>query len=116
MKKIFFSYTLKDLEINKEFLNQIKSWLNSQNIDSFIDFIDNSYDANNFQEKLISELINSDIVFVINTSQFLDSQWTKIELEEARKRKIKIIKVNIEDIELALNEGKTFEAFIQKYI
>lgn len=112
MRKIFFSYTLKDGEINKNFLYQIKNWLNKQNIDSFIDLIDNEYDTTQFQVKLIEELKKCDLLFVIDTIKYDESMWTSIEIEEAKKINKLIIRSHYSIIQNVIKNNYKFDYFI----
>ncbi len=109
MKKVFFSYTLKDKEINKDFLYQIKEWLNKQNIDSFIDLIDNVYDVELFQVKLIEELKKCDTLFIVHTSKYNESKWANIEIEEAEKRNLTILKVDYSVLQNAISNNYGIE-------
>lgn len=114
MKKIFFSYTLKDDEINKNFLHKIKEWLNKQNVDSYIDLIDNIYDADLFQTKLIDELKRCDILFIIDTKKYNESQWADIEIEEAKKRNLLVLKAHYSVIQNAIKNNYSINYFVKQ--
>ncbi len=116
MKKVFFSYTLKDKEINKDFLYQIKEWLNKQNIDSFIDLIDNVYEVELFQVKLIEELKKCDTLFIVHTSKYNESKWANIEIEEAEKRNLTILKVDYSVLQNAINRNFGIEYVLKNQL
>ena len=93
-KKVFLSYTLKGNDMNMSFLKIVKSWIESQNLTTYIDILDNEYNAKFFQSKLLEELRSSDIFLIINTPHYKDSAWTNLELKEATKSGLVIIDIN----------------------
>lgn len=56
MKKIFFSYTLRDNNIDKAFLFDLKNWIVNQGYDCYIDLLENNYNEKGFQKQLVREL------------------------------------------------------------
>ena len=90
-KKIFFSYTLRDKNIDKGFLIALRDWIIAQGYDCYIDILDNSYNERGFQKQLVSILRTCDIFFRIDSSEYLNSKWAKKELEEAEINEIQIV-------------------------
>ena len=113
MIKIFFSYTLRDENINKEFLLKLQNLVKSQGYDCYIDLLDNSYNEKGFQKKLVQMLKKSDIFCRIDSKEYLCSKWAKEELEKANLFGIKIVIVEsselINIVENKLNVAKIFD-------
>lgn len=90
MKKIFLSYTTLDKEITIDLLKVIKNRVsNISNI--FIHLLDN--DLEKSQEAVINELNSSDLVILLETDRIEESKWVQIELENANKMHIPILKI-----------------------
>lgn len=96
-KKIFFSYTLRDGELNKNILQRLKEKLKKSQFDTYIDILDNN--DKKHQERVIKELKESDIFCIINTSEIEKSCWVKREIDIATKNNLRIIVLSVEDIE-----------------
>jgi len=107
MYKIFVSYTTRDGVINKNFLIDLEKKL-SPFISIYIDLLHN--DSLNKQKRVISELTQSDILFLIKTNSIYKSEWVKKELSIAKKINIPIHKVSYN--ELIKNDFN----FIDKYL
>jgi TIR domain len=86
--RIFVAYTTIDKEISREFLLSLRKRVSIAG-KVFIDLIDN--DSTDKQERVISELDNSDILLLVNTQNVSKSKWVSIELDRAEERKIPII-------------------------
>ncbi len=76
--------------------------------------IDNIYNTELFQSKLIDELKKCDIMFIIDTTRYSESKWTNIEIEEAKKRNILILKAHYSEIQKAINNNIGIKYFIYK--
>lgn len=113
-KKIFFSYTLRDHNINLSFLQMLRSWVEKENLDTYIDILDNEYNSNDFQKKLLTELRTSDIFFIINTPQYKNSTWTNIELKEATALGLIIVDIDKKELENIIHT-KTFDYLLENY-
>ena len=94
IKKIFVSYTLKDKNINKKVLVDFQCYLKAQGFDCYVDLLDNDYNEEGFQEKLVGILKKCDVFLVLDSLEYLNSKWAKKELEEAEKLGLQILKIN----------------------
>lgn len=109
-KKIFFSYALRDKNINMSFLIELRNWVLHQGYDCYIDFLDNDYNENGFQKQLIRMLKTCDVFFRIDSEEYLASKWAKKELEEAEANNIQIVSLSSEQLQKAmLNNGSIAE-------
>lgn len=109
MKKIFFSYSLKNKSISVNDLKKLK--LNLLLLDEFniyIDILDNFFNNNcsttpieinndninsYHQQFLKNNLIESDLVCIINNSSSKNSFWVKQEIILAEKQNIPILNI-----------------------
>lgn len=98
MKKIFVSYTLRDQNINKKILVDFQGYLKAQGFDCYVDLLDNDYNEKGFQEKLVGILRECDAFLVLDSSEYLHSEWTKKELAVAEKLGLQILKMNSAEI------------------
>lgn len=101
MMNIFVSYTTRNNEVT------IHSLINFSNKISpfgkiFIDLIDN--DSNDKQGRIIEELKNCTLMFLIRSESILESYWVKFELHAASKLKIPIIEFDIAELEVITEE------------
>ena len=88
MHKIFFSYTLKDGNVSKDFLLNLRLWTKNQGVDSYIDILDNDYNEKEFQKKLESILRKCDTFCKIDSELYDTSKWTKKEVQVAKQHKL----------------------------
>lgn len=109
MKKIFFSYSLKNKSISIDDLKKLKSnLLLLSQFDIYIDILDNFFNNNctitpieinndsinsYHQQFLKNNLIKSDLVCIINNSSSLKSIWVQHEIILAKKQNIPIINI-----------------------
>lgn len=91
-KKIFFSYTLRDGILDKSLLKNICELL-SPICDVFADVIHN--DSVDKQKRVIDELRSSQYVVVLDTPLINESPWVNIEIDEANKMRIPILRVEV---------------------
>lgn len=87
--KVFISYTVRDGNINEEVLKKIESIFKSK-YEVFIDLLHNDSEVKDKQERVIRELISSDVLFLIKTKSVMKSEWVKKEIEIAEKNNIAI--------------------------
>lgn len=100
--KIFFSYTLRDSEINKELLFKLKNKFGDfAKVETYFDILDNC--SVNHQEYVYNVLAESNILCLIKSSGINTSTWVIEELCIAKKRNMPIIEINIRDIKQILN-------------
>lgn len=93
--KYFISYTIRDKEITKEFLDILSQklfFLGSL----FIDLIDNN--SQNKQERVITELDYCDVLILVESRNVYKSKWVSFELERAKSRQIPIKIISPKDI------------------
>lgn len=109
MKKIFFSYSLKNKSISIDDLKKLKSnFLLLSQFDIYIDILDNFFNNNwtttpieinndsinsYHQQFLKNNLIKSDLVCIINNSSSINSLWVQHEIILAEKQNIPIINI-----------------------
>ena len=99
--KIFFSYTLRDCELNVEILTELKEKIEQiKGVTTYFDIIDNT--AIDHQKKVYEELVASDLVCLLKTKGIESSSWVGKELEIAREKKMKIVEMDTKDINLIL--------------
>ena len=113
-QKIFLSYTLKGNDVTISFLNKLRTWLEAKNLTTYIDFLDNEYNAANFQKKLEAELLSSDIFLIVNSARYEESHWANIELQAAIKANLEIINIEKRTLE-ALMQTKDFDYLKKHY-
>jgi len=80
--KVFISYTLKDKEINDEYLNKVNELQSLVNVSVFIDKLHN-FDSFP-QTRIEREIENCDMLLVVDTRNIFKSDWVKKEIEMAR--------------------------------
>ena len=91
MKKIFFSYTFRDKIINKEFFLLLRNWVEEQGYSCYIDYLDNDYNKDGFQSKLVEELQDSNYFFILDSEEYHSSEWAQKELEEAKAKNVNLL-------------------------
>lgn len=93
---IFISYTTRNNEVTKNALISISNKLKLFG-NVFIDLLhNNSIDK---QERIVTELKNSDLLILIKSASTLNSEWVRFELETVKKINIPIIELSIEEVE-----------------
>lgn len=109
--RLFISYTMKDGEVTIEILCELKKQLSSfQDIDSYIDIIDN-HDKNH-QSYVIKKLNNSNVILLIKSSMINKSDWVNTELKVAKKKHIPIVIIELSELKKYLDDKGSFENFI----
>lgn len=93
--KIFVSYTVRDGKIDINFLGKIFDEICDLS-ESYIDLIHN--DSINKQDRVIKELNNSDVMFLIRTEQIDKSEWVNKEISFAKKLNIPIIEFDYQEL------------------
>lgn len=89
--KIFISYKRSD---TNEFAEQLYDSLNHDGFEVFLD----RFSINpgiNFQERLYQELADKAVVVVLESINYLQSKWVQYEIAFAKKYKLGIIAINI---------------------
>ena len=112
MKKIFFSYTFRDKTINKDFFLLLRYWVENQGYSCYIDYLDNDYNKDGFQEKLVEELQDSNLFFVLDSEEYHSSEWARKELEEAKANKLTIVTMLSRKLKKYIQEGGTIERLL----
>lgn len=92
---VFCSYTLRDGLLTVDSLKDIKKLL-SEYAQIYIDILDN--DSINKQERVIKELVNSNILLVLRTPMISESTWVTKEYNIAIECNIPIIEVDANNI------------------
>ncbi len=115
MKRIFFSYAFRDKTINNEFFLLLRQWVEKQGYSCYIDFLDNDYNKEGFQEKLVEELQDSNLFFILDSDEYNSSEWAKKELEEAKINSLKTVKMLSNDLKVFLQKGGTLEQILCQY-
>lgn len=116
MKKIFVSYTLKDKNISKIFLEEIQKYILKQGLDCYVDLLDNEYNEEGFQDKLVSVLKECDSFLVIDTFNYLNSKWTKMELKVAESLNLNIIRVKIDVLKDMVEKNLNIKQFLDLHV
>lgn len=93
--KYFVSYTIRDKEITVDFLRKFSLYLQKKG-EVYIDLIDN--DSFNKQERVLTELEDSDVLILIETKSIYESKWVNIELKRAEFLKKEIRILSLDDI------------------
>lgn len=112
MNKIFFSYTLHDGSINKRFLINLKKWVSSQKMSCYIDVLENGYNEEGFQEKLIEEMKKCNIFCKIDSKDYMKSKWTQGELKQANNFGLDMFSTNIVDLKHAVNNNLDINKYL----
>ena len=94
-RKIFISYTTRDGNITKLFLERLEKVL-SIHSSIYIDLIHNN--SKNKQNRVLKELKNSDILILIRTSDSTKSDWVQTELKLAKELNIPIAEVDFKEV------------------
>ena len=81
------------MSISKEFLANFQRYVKAQGLCCYIDLLDNDYNEEGFQEKLVGILKNCDIFLVMDSPEYFDSKWAHKEFEVANELGLKILKV-----------------------
>lgn len=112
-KRVFISYTLRDLFLDKGKLSALKKQLSAiADIVTYIDVLDN-YNSFDPQGEVIYQLKKSDIIWVINSPGALSSQWVSKEISIAEQCNKRIYYLSTQIVEKILNLQ---EYEINKYI
>ena len=113
MKKIFISYTLRDDNIDKKFLCILRDWIVNQKYECYIDLLDNNYNEKGFQDRLIEILKTCDIFIRIDSIEYMNSKWTRMEIEEAKINGLKIVKISSEQLKKMVIENENLGEYLQ---
>lgn len=111
--KLFFSYTLRDGMVNKSLLSEICTVL-VKKYDIFIDLLHN--DSLDKQARVLSELKKSQYVFVLKTPQIGESDWVKIETDEAQNMNIPLFFIELNSKFSNDEKIKKIVSFVQSSI
>lgn len=112
---IFFSYTLKDNEINSDILQKIKKTFSIlENVQTYFDILDNH--SINHQDYVFKALTEANILCLIKSSNINTSCWVNKEIEFAKKRNLPIIEINRKDIEEILASKTKQELLANKKV
>lgn len=95
MPKIFISYTIRDGNINRDFLNQLQQKI-SFHCEVYIDLIHN--DSVDKQDRVIKELNCSDFMVLIRTERIDASEWVEREILLANQLKIPIVEFEFAEL------------------
>lgn len=111
-KKVFVSYTLRDESVTIEKLNSLKRQM-PLSTDSFIDIIDNN--SEDKQARVDWELEHSDQMLLVNSENYLTSEWVLHELYRAWSLKLPVNKIST-DIKIvnAMVKHKVFISYHHK--
>ena len=112
MKKIFFSYTFRDKTINKDFFLLLRNWVEKQGYSCYIDYLDNDYNKEGFQAKLVEELQDSNLFFILDSAEYRLSEWTQKELEEANANNLKTVTMLSAELKKYLQQGGTIKQIL----
>lgn len=102
-KKIFISYTLRDNWVNKSKLCALKNaMLKFPTLTTYIDLLDNK-NVISPQDEVVANLINSDILWVINSNGILESQWVSKEIDIAKQHHKDVYYISTDILENIIN-------------
>jgi hypothetical protein len=93
--KIFVSYTVRDGKIDKSILFKIFHQISNES-EVYIDLIHN--DSIDKQNRVINELYNSNLVFLIRTEQIDNSEWVIKEISLAKMLGIPVIEFEFDEL------------------
>lgn len=93
--RIFVSYTTRDKILTKELLSIMYERLSLNNY-AYIDLLHNN--SVNKQKRVFDELAKSEIILLITTDSINQSNWVNLELEFAKKKNIRIVRINISEV------------------
>lgn len=113
--KIFFSYTLRDKEINSEILQKIKKAFSLlKNIETYFDIFDNH--SINHQDYVFKTLNEANMLCLVKSSNINTSCWVNKELEFAKKRNLPVIEISRKDIDEILTSKTQEELLINEKV
>ena len=115
MNKIFISYTLKDKNISKDFLEKFQKYILNQGMECYVDLLDNDYNEEGFQEKLVGVLKECNLFLAIDTFNYLNSKWTKKELKVAESLNLRIIRIKIDLLKEIVEKEFDFSQILNSY-
>jgi hypothetical protein len=99
--KYFISYTTRDKIVTKGFLGKINEFFLAKG-EVYIDLLHNN--SSNKQERVLRELNKCDELVLIETKSINESNWVRIELEEAKKLNKKIKSYSYLELEKLIKE------------
>ena len=95
------------MQVTREMLFNLKKQLSViSDMDTYIDLVDNKNLANP-QEEVINQLMQSSIVWIINSSEITRSEWAMKEMDLARQNQITTHFISVELITRILNASTT---------
>lgn len=97
--KIFISYTMRDKELTKSFLEEVLVYYKKFG-DVFLDIITN--DSKDKQKRVFDELDLADKMVIIETSEVYKSEWVQLEIERAISKGKKIEKIELSKLKKML--------------
>lgn len=99
---IFFSYTLRDKEINIDILQNLKKAFSQLDyVQTYFDIFDNN--SINHQDYVFKALTEADILCLIKSSNINTSCWVNKEIEFAKRRNLPVIEISRKDMEEILS-------------
>jgi hypothetical protein len=111
--KLFFSYTLRDAVVNNSLLSELYTAL-VKKYDIFIDLLHN--DSIDKQARVLNELKTSQYVFVLRTPLIGESNWVKIEIDEAKKLGVPLFFIELNSEYNSKEKKERIISFIQSTI
>ena len=111
--KLFFSYTLRDAVVNNSLLSELYTAL-VKKYDIFIDLLHN--DSIDKQARVLNELKTSQHVFVLRTPLIGESNWVKIEIDEAKKLGVPLFFIELNSEYNSKEKKERIISFIQSTI
>ena len=111
--KLFFSYTLRDAVVNNSLLSELYTAL-VKKYDIFIDLLHN--DSIDKQARILNELKTSQYVFVLRTPLIGESNWVKIEIDEAKKLGVPLFFIELNSEYNSKEKKERIISFIQSTI
>lgn len=111
--KLFFSYTLRDAVVNNSLLSELYTAL-VKKYDIFIDLLHN--DSIDKQARVLNELKTSQYVFVLKTPLIGESNWVKIEIDEAKKLGVPLFFIELNSEYNSKEKKERIISFIQSTI
>lgn len=98
-KKIFISYTTKKNEMTKEKLIYLKKYLFIRyGAICFIDLLDNKKSGEKVQKEIEKQIKKSDLVIVLTSPSYKESEWVKYEINYATENKKTIDKITYNNL------------------
>lgn len=111
--KLFFSYTLRDAVVNSSLLSELYTAL-VKKYDIFIDLLHN--DSMDKQARVLNELKTSQYVFVLRTPLIGESNWVKIEINEAKKMGVPLFFIELNSEYNSKEKKERIISFVQSTI